>query len=56
MLNVPFFSFFLRRLDAANLHWPRSVYAALLAEAKAEAASLNQLCLAKLVARLWALL
>jgi predicted HicB family RNase H-like nuclease len=30
---------------------PRSVHAALLAEAKAEGVSMNQLCLSKLVAR-----
>lgn len=35
-----------------RLRLPRSVHAALLAEAKAEGVSLNQLCLSKLVAQL----
>jgi hypothetical protein len=37
---------------AISVRLPRSVHAALLAEAKAEAVSLNQLCVAKLVAQL----
>jgi uncharacterized protein (DUF1778 family) len=37
---------------AISLRLPRSVHAALLAEAKAEGVSLNQLCLSKLVAQL----
>ena len=37
---------------AISVRLPRSVHAALLAEAKAEGVSLNQLCLAKLVAQL----
>jgi hypothetical protein len=37
---------------AINVRLPRSVHAALLAEAKAEGVSLNQLCLSKLVAQL----
>ena len=37
---------------AISVHLPRSVHAALLAEAKAEGVSLNQLCLSKLVAQL----
>ena len=44
------------RLASANgaisVRLPRSVHAALLAEAKAEGVSLNQLCLSKLVAQL----
>ena len=41
---------------AISVRLPRSVHAALLAEAKAEGVSLNQLCVAKLIARLRALL
>ena len=37
---------------AISVRLPRSVHAALLAEAKAEGISLNQLCVAKLVAQL----
>jgi len=37
---------------AISVRVPRSVHAALLAEAKAEGVSLNQLCLSKLVAQL----
>jgi hypothetical protein len=37
---------------AISVRLPRSVHAALLAEAKAEGVSLNQLCVAKLVAQL----
>jgi hypothetical protein len=37
---------------AISVRLPRSVHAALLAEAKAEGISLNQLCLSKLVAQL----
>jgi hypothetical protein len=37
---------------AMSVRLPRSVHAALLAEAKAEGVSLNQLCLSKLVAQL----
>lgn len=37
---------------AISVRVPRAVHAALLAEAKAEGVSLNQLCLAKLVAQL----
>ena len=37
---------------AISVRLPRSVHAALLAEAKAEGVSLNQLCLSKLVAQL----
>jgi predicted HicB family RNase H-like nuclease len=37
---------------AISVRLPRSVHAALLAEAQAEGVSLNQLCLAKLVAQL----
>jgi predicted HicB family RNase H-like nuclease len=37
---------------AFSVRPPRSVHAALLAEAKAEGVSLNQLCVSKLVARL----
>jgi hypothetical protein len=37
---------------AISLRLPRSVHAALLAEAKAEGVSLNQLCVAKLIAQL----
>jgi hypothetical protein len=37
---------------AISVRLPRSVHAALLAEAKAEWVSLNQLCVAKLVAQL----
>jgi hypothetical protein len=40
---------------AISVRLPRSVHAALLAEAKAEGVSLNQLCLSKLVAQLRAL-
>jgi hypothetical protein len=36
---------------AIRVHVPRAVHAALLAEAKAEGVSLNQLCLAKRVAQ-----
>jgi HicB family len=36
---------------AISVRLPRSVHAALLAEAKAEGVSLNQLCVAKLVAQ-----
>lgn len=39
---------------AISVRLPRSVHAALLAEAKAEGVSLNQLCVAKLIAQLWA--
>jgi hypothetical protein len=41
---------------AISVRLPRSVHAALLAEAKAEGVSLNQLCLAKLVAQLRAVI
>src|SRR5262245_11555658 len=41
---------------AISVRLPRSVHAALLAEAKAEGVSLNQLCVAKLVAQLRAVL
>lgn len=37
---------------AISVRLPRSVHAALLAEAKAEGVSLNQLCVAKLIAQL----
>ena len=37
---------------AISVRLPRSVHAALIAEAKAEGVSLNQLCLSKLVAQL----
>jgi hypothetical protein len=37
---------------AISVRLPRSVHSALLAEAKAEGVSLNQLCLSKLVAQL----
>lgn len=37
---------------AISVRLPRSIHAALLAEAKAEGVSLNQLCLSKLVAQL----
>src|SRR5947209_17194642 len=37
---------------AISVRLPRSVHAALLAEARAEGVSLNQLCLSKLVAQL----
>jgi hypothetical protein len=40
---------------AISVRLPRSVHAALLAEAKAEGVSLNQLCVAKLVAQLRAI-
>jgi hypothetical protein len=41
---------------AISVRLPRSVHAALLADAKAEGVSLNQLCLSKLVAQLRAVL
>lgn len=41
---------------AISVHLPRSVHAALLAEAKAEGVSLDQLCLTKLVAQLRAVI
>jgi hypothetical protein len=41
---------------AISLRLPRSVHAALLAEARAEGVSLNQLCLSKLVAQLRAVI
>jgi hypothetical protein len=41
---------------AINVRLPRSVHAALLAEAMAEGVSLNQLCLCKLVAQLQAVI
>jgi hypothetical protein len=41
---------------AISVRLPRSVHAALLAEAKAEGVSLNQLCLSKLVAQLRAVI
>jgi hypothetical protein len=41
---------------AISVRLPRSVHAALLAEAKAEGVSLNQLCVSKLVAQLRAVL
>lgn len=41
---------------AISVRLPRSVHAALLVEAKAEGVSLNQLCAAKLVAQLRAVL
>jgi len=41
---------------AISVRLPRSVHAALLAEAKAEGISLNQLCLSKLVAQLRAVI
>jgi hypothetical protein len=40
---------------AISVRLPRSVHAALLAEARAEGVSLNQLCVSKLVAQLRAL-
>ena len=47
---------FVELLSSANgaisVRLPRSVHAALLAEAKAEGVSLNQLCVSKLVAQL----
>jgi HicB family len=41
---------------AISVRLPRSVHAVLLAEAKAEGVSLNQLCVAKLVAQLRAVI
>jgi hypothetical protein len=41
---------------AISVRLPQSVHAALLAEAKAEGVSLNQLCLSKLVAQLRAVI
>jgi len=41
---------------AISVRLPRSVHAALLAEAQAEGVSLNQLCLSKLVAQLRAVI
>jgi hypothetical protein len=41
---------------AISVRLPRSVHAALLAEAKAEGVSLNQLCAAKLIAQLRAVI
>jgi len=41
---------------AVSVRLPRSIHAALLAEAKAEGVSLNQLCLSKLVAQLRAVI
>lgn len=41
---------------AISMRLPRSVHAALLAEARAEGVSLNQLCLSKLVAQLRAVI
>src|SRR5436190_16155878 len=41
---------------AISVRLPRSVHAALLAEARAEGVSLNQLCLSKLVAQLRAVI
>jgi HicB family len=41
---------------AISVRLPRSVHTALLAEAKAEGVSLNQLCLSKLVAQLRAVI
>jgi hypothetical protein len=41
---------------AISVRLPRSVHAALLAEARAEGVSLNQLCLSKLMAQLRAVL
>jgi hypothetical protein len=41
---------------AISVRLPRSVHAALLAEAKAEGVSLNQLCVAKLIAQLRAVI
>jgi hypothetical protein len=41
---------------AISVRLPRSVHAALLAEAKAKGVSLNQLCLSKLVAQLRAVI
>jgi hypothetical protein len=41
---------------AISVRLPRSVHAALLAEAKAEGVSLNQLCLSKLIAQLRAVI
>jgi len=41
---------------AISVRLPRTVHAALLAEAKAEGVSLNQLCVAKLVAQLRAVI
>src|ERR1700680_1069599 len=41
---------------AISVRLPRSVHAALVAEAKAEGVSLNQLCVAKLVAQLRAVI
>jgi predicted HicB family RNase H-like nuclease len=41
---------------AISVRLPRSVHAPLLAEAKAEGVSLNQLCLSKLVAQLRAVI
>ena len=40
------------RQRAMSVYQPRSVHAALIAEAKAEGVSLNQLCVAKLIAQL----
>ena len=41
---------------AISVRLPRSVHAALLAEAKSEGVSLNQLCVAKLIAQLRAVI
>src|SRR5262245_16999079 len=55
-LPAPTVKEFAERLSSANgansVRLPRSVHAALLAEAEAEGVSLNQLCLSKLVAQL----
>jgi hypothetical protein len=55
-LPAPAVKEFAERLSSANgaisVRLPRSVHAALLAEAEAEGVSLNQLCLSKLVAQL----
>ena len=55
-LPAPTTKEFVNLLGSANgaisVRLPRSVHAALLAEAKAEGISLNQLCLSKLVAQL----
>src|SRR5262249_23610299 len=55
-LPAPAVKEFGERLSSANgaisVRLPRSVHAALLAEAEAEGVSLNQLCLSKLVAQL----
>ena len=49
---LPIFIVLATANGAISVRLPRSVHAALLAEAKAEGVSLNQLCLSKLVAQL----